>query len=197
METTPSPEVVLASLGIHPAKLEDAKYFIALGRFVDQFSYVETALHRYLIRITELKPKVANALVSGAKLKSAMDFIRRIHEAQSKEPDPAYQQIVHQLGLINSIRDAVVHYGSQYQHKNKRYASNVRSAHIEKKERYFPISDEILDTMSHDLSVIELHLLACCDRFDGEDEYFRTMYGSLPPPSWLYKPTSPTRPTGR
>ena len=64
--------------------------------------------------------------------------------------------VLQQLGVINGVRNAVVHYGAASGGKGKAIVSNALKAKGEPTE--FPISPDLLDLMYWDLRKITAHL---------------------------------------
>ena len=88
-------------------------YHRALGAFVTAFSRVEATLLKVLWILARLEAPYAQAVLSGVKIEGAMGLINRIAEAE-QWPDnkkAEWQEVFTQLGLINKLRNDILHYG--------------------------------------------------------------------------------------
>jgi len=87
---------------------------LALGRFVSIFSMVETNLQTYVWGFAGVPAPTAQAIFSGIRVKGAMQLINRISDAQKwkqeRKNELAYTFL--QLGMINNLRNDVLHYGA-------------------------------------------------------------------------------------
>src|ERR1700675_4670161 len=88
-------------------------YHRALGAFVSAFSQVEATLLRILWILARLEAPYAQAVLSGVKIEGAMGFINRIAEAEQwpENKKSQWQVIFTHLGLINKLRNDILHYG--------------------------------------------------------------------------------------
>ena len=152
---------------------------------------MEATVHGYLAHLAKIPKEEANALLSGARIMTAVGFIKRLHDARGISLDPAYEAVVEQLGLINGTRDAIVHYGAKFQDGLPSVVSTERTAHIPKKVTIYPISVERLDAMTADLDEIKRGVLAAMYRGTVEDEVFHMMFGEARPGAWQYKYPEP------
>jgi hypothetical protein len=134
------------------------EYYSALGRFIDMFAQVETALTFTLWHYAKTPPEIAKIIFSGDRVDNSSQYIKQIAEAtnatQDLRDDLTY--IFDQLGIINGNRNHIVHYGAQSIAEGDGLVSNAFKAKGEPKE--FPVSPTALDDMTADLRKISFHL---------------------------------------
>jgi hypothetical protein len=133
-------------------------YYEALGRFVDIFARVETAVTLTLWRYAKTSPEIAKIIFAGAKIELGSTYIKQLAEATGAPPEARddLTNVLQQLGIINSVRNAVLHYGATSVAEGRAIVSNVLKAKGE--PTVFPISPTALDEMTTDLRIIALHL---------------------------------------
>jgi hypothetical protein len=87
-------------------------YYEALGRFVDIFARVETAVTLTLWRYAKTSPEIAKIIFAGAKIELGSTYIKQLAEATgaSQEARDGLTNVLQQLGIINGVRNAVLHY---------------------------------------------------------------------------------------
>jgi hypothetical protein len=133
-------------------------YYEALGRFVDKFSRVEAAVTRTLWHYAKTPPEVAKVAFSGVKVEVGMQYIKQITKATNVEQESRddLEDVFQQLGIINGVRNDVLHYGADFVAEGRAIVSDALKA---KGEPYsFPISPTALDQMTADLDKIIAHL---------------------------------------
>ncbi|MBW0006043.1 MAG: hypothetical protein JO216_21445 [Hyphomicrobiales bacterium] len=133
-------------------------YYYNLGRFVDMFARVETAVTLTMWDYTTLDPGIAKILVGRTGIEAASGNIRQLAAVRGL---PKYLQddltlVLQQLGVIIGVRNALLHYGVTSVVQGKAIVSNALKAKGEPK--LFPISPELLDQMYWDLRKILVHL---------------------------------------
>ena len=119
-------------------------YYDALGQFVTAFSQVETTLLRALWQLAQF--------LSGVRIEGAIGFINRIADAENwpKDKRSDWQKIFTQIGLINKLRNDILHYGTTG-FGSVRVVSNQAVAHIPERIREIHITPKILDRATKDL----------------------------------------------
>jgi hypothetical protein len=134
-------------------------YYDALGRFVTAFSMVETTLLRVLWKLAHLEAPYAQAVLSGVRIEGSMGYINRIADAEKWSPEKRqnWQKIFSQIGLINKLRNDILHYGTS-EFGSVRVVTNVVVAHTPDRVREIHIKPAILDKASKDLWDIFLFL---------------------------------------
>jgi hypothetical protein len=133
-------------------------YYESLGRFVQMFSEVETAVSHTLWHYAKTKPEIAKVIFSGAKIEAGSSYIKQLAEATSA-PESAKEglgYVLQQLGIVNTVRNYVVHYGATSIAEGPAVVSNALKAKGE--PTVFPISPALLDQMTADLRKITFHL---------------------------------------
>ena len=179
----------------------DEKFYAALGRFVIAFSSAEHGVNSTLAIFSKTYGPVGRAIFSGTRAKGAIDFVRRIHEAQGIEMHPGLAAIFAQMNAINTMRDKLLHQGVKDDDLGGFITSNINYAHTEKALQAFPVSIEILERMTVDLRIIDGFLSF---HYVPEDLKGRPLTPSLqdimqamvagrdgPLPSWRYKSPQP------
>jgi len=116
------------------------KYYLALGRFVSAFSDAEATLLDVLWLSAKMRAPYAQAVLSGVRTEAAIGYINRIAEAKrwSEKKKANWQRLFTQLGLINKLRNDILHYGvsmfgSYWVVTNKRvvhHPDRIREIHI-------------------------------------------------------------------
>lgn len=132
--------------------VDDTKYRLALGTFIEMFSNAEIGLFFLLQHFAKVTPEIGNAVFSGARSEQIISFIRRIWqvnapgEIERKELEEAFFH----MKLINDIRNDLVHLGTDVYEGEGRIVSNwVRALtqdHINERR----VSPEMLHDMSED-----------------------------------------------
>lgn len=172
-------------------------YYTTLGKFVSDFSRVETTLHNSLWAVAGVPPPVAQAIFSGFRIEGCLQLIRRIADAK-KWPAAnknRLEEIASHLGPINKLRNDILHYGVTIDlgAEDAWLLSNKGFVHIPEKIRETSITPALLKAASSDLGklsgliiTLTFHVLTP-DHADGiqkrlEDSPLRLKS------AWLYKP---------
>jgi hypothetical protein len=168
------------------------KYYLALGKFIDAFSRAEAAVQVVLWQIADIENSVAKAIFSGTRTRIAIDYIRRITEAQNQAIPQHIQDAFNHLNTINTTRDNIVHFGASENDDGSILISNRLIAHTEKSLKEFPISHVLLYEMSSDLATITVRLIShFYGRPDDEsdEDWAETLQIAHAP--FRYKPPQP------
>lgn len=112
------------------------KYEQALGGFIAYFSLAEHDLQALLWRIAGVQTPVAQAIFSGTRVKEGISYVRRIHEARNSPMPTLLDEALVQLGIINEIRNTILHHG----------ASFVNTEELEISNRLFAFNERVLKT---------------------------------------------------
>jgi hypothetical protein len=133
-------------------------YYEALGRFVDAFARVETAMALTLRLYAKTSGEIAKVIFAGARIETGSTFIKQLAEATktAKEKRDDLETVLQQLGIINGARNMILHYGATSIAEGQGMVSDVLKAKGE--PTVFPISPTALDQMSEDLRKISTHL---------------------------------------
>lgn len=167
------------------------EYDLMLGRFVRAFSRVESNLLALLWHFGEIMPPIAPAILGGVRTDQGMSLINRIAESKKwkKSKRDKLTYVFNQLGQINKLRNDILHYGATPYGK-KWKVTNQRVAHIPKRVRERIITPKILGFATHDLYVIEQHLV-----FMAYGHFMQgwalTSWRRALKVAWLYKPPTP------
>ena len=119
-------------------------YYEALGRFVDFFSRVETAVTLMLRLYAKTSPEIAKVVFAGARIETGSTYIKQLAEATkvAKEQRDDLENVLQQLGIINGARNLILHYGATYVAEGRGTVSDVLKARDE--PTVFPISPTVL-----------------------------------------------------
>jgi hypothetical protein len=136
------------------------KYYSALGAFVDSFSKVEMAMQWTLQWQTRMEEFTARAVFSGVRTDATVGHLGRLAEIKKIEPAEwlQLQPVLRQLGIINKVRNLILHYGTDNIAEGRGLVSNAKRALTIERVTPYPISPQILKDMTEDLSKIYLHL---------------------------------------
>jgi hypothetical protein len=174
--------------------VQEPAYFEALGRFVNEFAAVESALLFALKTYAKVSWPIARAIFSGARVETAIDFVKRICDASDpgQERREELDDVFKQLRAISEIRNSLLHYGSATFSDRGRVTSNVRIAHVPTRIREYPVSVTIINGMAADLQKISYHLTLQCLRPDAS---FAERAAEIPEiaGAWRYKPAQQPR----
>jgi hypothetical protein len=141
--------------------------------------------------MAQLEPPYAQAVLSGVKIEGAMSFINRIAEAEQwpDEKTTQWHAVFSQLGLLNKLRNDILHYGS-LMFGDVWVISNRLVAHHPKRVREIHITPKILEAATTDLTLINVRLTLLAGPRAGE-VYPRGGRRGLKriwrPSPWLYK----------
>jgi hypothetical protein len=164
-------------------------YFKALGIFVHAFAEVEGWMLTMLTMLSGVRDESGPALFSGVRIEQGISFIRRLYEAHRCPIDPALDEALRQLAIINNVRNRILHYGGLVG-GDARVVSTYRAAHIPERIQEFPISATKLDAMSEDLLTIIYLFSVVLPR--SRPWIIPDSVPAFEPPAWQHKPQSPT-----
>jgi len=133
-------------------------YYEALGRFVDMFSRIETAVTLTLWAYAGTAPAIAKTILPGVRIDVGSKFIKELAKSTGAAPAARadLECVFQQLGIINGARNDLLHFGATSVAEGRAIVSNALKAKEEPRE--FPISPEALDDMTSDLRKIAAHL---------------------------------------
>lgn len=147
-------------------KEKDRAYWLALGRFIDEFANTELLLYLQLTRCVDIDLSMAAAVFSGVRIDTAIAHIRRILQIRTYESDSvkALEEAFTQLTHSNSLRNDLVHLGATAPDADgKRYASNKLRTHIPSKYRHREVSPRVLNAMTKDLEETSFRIASLRD----------------------------------
>jgi hypothetical protein len=172
-----------------------AAYWKALGRFIEEFSSIEAVMLPFLGFYAGISHRMARCVFSGVKPEAAIGLINRIVEAfdpgEDRRRELAY--MFDQLGLINGVRNVVIHHSSFVTSDQGRIASTIAKAHAPRSIREVQVSPAILDAMTADLKKIGFHMVAQLN-WPKETLAQRTLKEPLLGLAWQYKPQKQSQP---
>lgn len=172
------------------------KYYISLGRFVDRFADAEDHIFIALQNVADLNSSIGRALLSGTRVRGAIDFIKRLYEAKDEVPPPRLLEALSQLAAINTTRDHILHSAVRMEN-NAFTSSNQIRAHAPRTLKVIPISPEILDAMTADLETVMIVLARfltmqwSAEDFDDPNNRKAQAVISISQRPWRYKPVQP------
>ncbi|MCA3738055.1 MAG: hypothetical protein IM673_08370 [Phenylobacterium sp.] len=184
MEREPTPEWLERESAL------DEVYMACLGWFVHAFASTESMLFRLLVEKSGLSGTEGAAVFSGLRMKAAMDALNRLFDVRDmKLEKEALARPFAQLGAISSIRDDLLHYGTEEDDLGGLYVSNVSKKHIPERATTRPVSAQDLIHMVHDLRDIEIHFVASMFRTSKKSSR-RTagLYTNRLASEWQYRP---------
>lgn len=183
---------------IDSAEKKNAPFNFALGRFISMFSALEAKLQAALWKFAGVSPPSAQAVFSGVRVDGAMQFINRLADAQNwdKARKDELQFMFAQLGIINRLRNDLLHYGASWQELEDEtfVITNKPFVHVPDRIQETRITPEILKDATFDTAQILLRLIL----FAWSDEYpeARKQFDPVLSTSWRYKPP-PQHPQSR
>lgn len=180
------------------AQAEHAAFLSQLGELTLAWSDVETVLFKLLKHYAGVSWPVAQALFSGTRARSAINFIRAI--AENTEMDKSRVQDLEatftQILPINSLRDFVVHNvdGSEQEFEDwdpsKRYVTDALRTSRRSKAKTYLVGSATLAAMRDDC-------IEACWRmhphWDPQNEPFEPRSGRGARQPWRFKPPNPAQ----
>jgi hypothetical protein len=160
------------------------EYFEALGRFVDMFSRAEAAVSLTLWHYAKTSPDIAKIIFAGAKVDLSATFIRQLAHATgaSQELRDDLEEALQQLGIINRVRNQVLHYGADQEAVADGRAMVSDALKAKGEPSIFPINPTILADLTADVHKIIAHLETNHLQTGRYTILGNPMYGS-----WRYK----------
>jgi len=133
-------------------------YYEALGCFVDIFAKIETGITLTLWKYARTSPTIAKVVFAGTKIELGSSFIKQLAKEASttQEQRDDLDFVLQQLGIINGVRNNILHYGATSVAEGNAIVSNALKAKGE--ANVFPISPTLLDQMTEDLRKITWHI---------------------------------------
>jgi len=169
-------------------KERERTFFETLGRFVVRFADVEGAVSLTLWRYAKTPRAVSLHVFASTRIDQGSTLIKQLALAtgasQEKRDDLAY--VLQQLGVINGVRNSILHHGVDSIAEGAAKSSNWLKA----KEAPFeiPVPPEHLEQMIADLNKITLHLLFNhSDRPKPLAPENRAIFDQTLRRAWLYK----------
>jgi hypothetical protein len=106
-------------------------YYETLGRFIQAFANTEGTISAALREFSKVTGPVARSIFSGTRADAAKQLITRILDAEnySQGIKNELKNVFDQLGLINSARNDIIHYGTQFEDADRFIVTNAARAH--------------------------------------------------------------------
>jgi len=167
------------------------EYMLALGRFVSQFSNIESQIQRTLWKFSGVLEPTAQAVFSGVRTDGCIQYLNRIAGAQrwSDEKKNELEYVLSQLGMINKLRNDILHYGSlmAWPFEDAWLITNKPFVHMPERIQEIRVGPKLLKDATADLRKIKMYLFLMMHDvsiFDPE----MSAYVPEPKHAWLYKP---------
>jgi hypothetical protein len=185
--------------GLGGFALDMDKYYLALGKFVNEFAHAEADMFVLLIMTANVPIATGQALFSGTRVRDSISFIKRIYETRGSEPTARMADVFSQLTSIATARDHILHMGVyETREDGLMISSNQMRAHAKRAIRELDASPESLNAMTEDLRVISMWLFGqqIVEKKPGlphAEDAVRKHRGREPAP-WRYKPAQSSKP---
>lgn len=140
---------------------ETREYWTALGEFVHTFSMVEVNMQCALWEFAGLSRALAIAFLAGStRIDSAINLMNKIAVARKWRANrkTELQAICTQLGIINKVRNDILHYGADFI-DGKWRVSNRAMVVTKARVRVTMITVKSLREMVSDLNIINSRLV--------------------------------------
>ncbi len=92
-----------------------------------------------------------------------------------------------QIGVINTARNSITHYGAEFDKGEPQFVTNQRIANRPEDARWFPISFQTLDALTADISHIHLRINLLVQRDQMKPERFEKGAERMLRRAWRYK----------
>ncbi len=178
-------------------------YYTALGKFVSEFSRVETTLHGSLTIFAGVKNPVARAIFGGLKVEGHLQLIKRIADSKDWTPlkKEKLEEIINHLGPINKLRNDILHYGASMDRSTEDawLVTNKDYVHIADKVRELSVTPKLLEDVCADLRKI-FHLIIVLSFYDMSETDGASLEGHFSEflaPAWRYKSPQPAMKAGK
>lgn len=181
-----------------PLRPEVRAYWQSLGRFVTEFASLEATMQLTLWQYAKVSPNIGRAVFSGVRADAAMGLIRRISKVEKweKSKKDTVEELFAHLGAINSIRNDLIHFGVQPGGDGSWHITNAFLALTDDHMKKHPVSDKILDQMTHDLRKIIYSLFLLAVNVSGAKGLLDVFRKQADAP-WQYKPAPQSNNPGK
>ena len=116
-----------------------------------------------------------------------MSFIKRLHKSREIELHPMMIDTLNQIGVINTARNSIIHYGAEFEKGEPQFVTNRRIANRPEDTQRFPISVQTLDALTADISHIHLRINLLVQRDQMKLERFEKGADRMLQRAWRYK----------
>lgn len=165
------------------------KYYTALGELVHNLAYIEGRILFLLWNETAVTPEVGRAIFSGTRMDAALSFINRTYQAKGQKLPDILNDCFTQLKVINSARNDILHYGTQFLTDDiEPFVSKSRVA-ISDNVTVTKIDTQAVLNMVHDLHTVtaKLNQYALKNTKSAEAKSVE-VWEEVAARTWLYKP---------
>jgi hypothetical protein len=179
-------------------RLYTDEYYLALGKFIVEYSELEQSMQVGLWILTKMANPIAKAIFSGVRADDACNKITRLGQVEkwSKIRNAEWKTISDRLGILRTLRNDILHYGVEWQIPDGGWiTTNKNFAHIVKKITTTPVSVPILTAATADVRKLSLHLFNFIFD-DGSPTRQRVLAQELQN-AWQYKPSRRAGHAGR
>jgi hypothetical protein len=149
-------------------------YYAALGKFVHVFASTEAAMFVTLCLVSRIDLRTFQALLSGTRARSAMDYMRRLYEVRHEAFPKRLDEALGQFSTINTVRDLILHSGTQ-KGGGGLEVSNALRAHATRSLRTIPMSPKFLAAMTEDLHTISAALETVMYRVNSHQSFVKSL----------------------
>jgi hypothetical protein len=179
-----------------PITPEHEVYWKALGRFIHRFAMLEQQIAHLLALYAETPKGISQAVFSGVRAPLALSLIDRVRETKETPEDPDWNRLRAQFGIINSVRNDIVHLGAIMQSGGFKISNQART--IPSQVKTTSISATELDAMTDDIQTMAATIYVHqCIKNDGHFDAakYATDWAEVGRAPWKY--TLPKPPPGQ
>jgi hypothetical protein len=135
-----------------------SEYYSALGRFVHMFARVEIAMTLTLWHYAKTTPEISKIAFASVKTELGITWIKQFATVAgaSKDKRDDLENVFQQLGIINGVRNHLLHFGATTVAEGQAIVSNALKA--KRDPTVYFVSPEELAKMTDDLWKIVAHL---------------------------------------
>lgn len=131
----------------------------AFGNFLNLWARVEQFVFELLQREAGLKRPIFNAIFPDLRTHAAISVLDRVLDAKSKKLNPMTRAALNQLAVLNTARNALVHWGISSE-DGKLFATNTaRQYGTKRKPLAYPYNMLAIQAMLDDTAIISKILL--------------------------------------
>jgi hypothetical protein len=166
------------------------EYYIALGKFVSEFSEIEQAMQIALWIISKVNSPVAQAVFSGVRADDAANKITRIGVAEKwdEQRKTEWKAISDRLGILRTLRNNILHYGVKWERENEWVITNRQFVHTPDNVTNTPVTVSILEAATDDIQSLSFCLFDFVFGSGGKRMGLSAVDRTLGN-AWRYKPS--------
>ncbi len=95
--------------------------------------------------------------------------------------------MLNQIGVINTARNLIIHYGAEFNRGEPQFVTNQRIANRPEDAQWFPISVKALDALTADIKHIQLRISLIVQRDQMKPATFEKGAERMLRRAWQYK----------